>query len=155
MGGCPTRDGSPPVAVVHRSGPSFAALFAICLACARVSSAGPAPPPEPTGTPVGDPSAAPSSSGWARVIVELRLDAGAAPETGIRSSDGRPVEPKRIAAARQALLASLDPRQARLVRAFEVVPFVALEVSPEGRAALARSPLVAGVREDLPQSISK
>jgi hypothetical protein len=76
-----------------------------------------------------------------RVIVELR----------IAKMEGTPDDPARlaaIAAARQALLRELDGTTFRVVRTYDTIPFVALEVSPDTMAALKRSRLVAGVQPD-------
>jgi hypothetical protein len=76
-----------------------------------------------------------------RVIVELR----------VAKAQGSPDDPARlaaIAAARQALLQELDGTTFRVVRTYDTIPFVALEVSPDAMAALRRSKLVAGVRPD-------
>jgi len=45
-------------------------------------------------------------------------------------------------------VASLDPASARVTRSYDTVPFVALAVSPAGRAALDKSPLVRSVAPD-------
>jgi hypothetical protein len=95
------------------------------------------------------------SQAWSRVIVGFRVDGSGQGETP------RPVAPPRtsdagtdaerraaIAAARERLLATLPQGEFRLTRAYDVIPFVALEVSPAGLAALRASPLVAGIEDD-------
>jgi hypothetical protein len=90
----------------------------------------------------GETPDAPIDASWSRVIVELAVP----PATpGTPPDQARRAE---IAAARDKLVASLDPGQARVVRSYDTIPFVALAVSPAGRAALDASPLVRSVAPD-------
>jgi hypothetical protein len=89
----------------------------------------------------GEKQVSESKTDSSRVIVELR----------IANIEGTPDDPARlaaIAAARQALLQELDGTTFRVVRTYDTIPFVALEVSPDAMAVLKRSTLVAGVQPD-------
>ncbi len=73
--------------------------------------------------------------GTVRVVVELRI-ASASPDAAS------------IASVRDAVLRSLAGTPHRVVRVYQALPFLALEVSPEALAVLASSPHVASVAED-------
>lgn len=76
-----------------------------------------------------------ATEGSVRVIVGLRV-----PEAGDRR--------QAIEAARQRVLRDIANTPHRVLRAFETVPFVALEASAETLRALAASPHVASVQAD-------
>ncbi|HZR80321.1 MAG TPA: hypothetical protein VFD92_04415 [Candidatus Binatia bacterium] len=88
----------------------------------------------PTNAPVD------ATASWSRVIVELRA----------ARSPGGPdaARGKSIADARADLLAALPPGQFRVARSYETIPYVALEVSPAGLAALRASPLAGRIDPD-------
>ena len=98
-----------------------------------------------SGTPLVTPDSSDAARDWSRVIVELRMDAPL-PPFGASGDDG----PRReaVAKARERLLASLPAEDFRLTRAYDTLPYVALDVSPAGLAALRTSPLVGAVRPD-------
>jgi hypothetical protein len=77
-----------------------------------------------------------SAEGAVRVIVGFRLPPGVAPDA------------QAIAAARETVLRQVAGTRHRVVRAYETIPFVALEASPETLRALAASPEVSSVQED-------
>lgn len=85
---------------------------------------------EPTTTP---------TAAWTRVVVTLRID---------------PSAPGSLAEVRERLLAQLPGGSHRGLRSYSVIPALALEVSPEGLAALRSSPLVAHVKPDSPERIA-
>ena len=80
----------------------------------------------------------PSPSEWTRVIVVLRL-----PPSETDEQKGR-----LIGQTREALLAELKATPHRVVRIYETIPAVALDVSPQALLVLRKSTLVAGVEED-------
>lgn len=85
-------------------------------------------------------------AGTIPVIVHLRV--AALPEGQIGSADGVALQRQAIAAAQSAVLAELAGIDHRVVRAFETIPFLALEVSKGALQTLGRSGLVLGVEED-------
>jgi len=85
-------------------------------------------------------------AGTVPVIVHLRV--AALPEGRIGSADGVALQRRAIAAAQSAVLAELAGIDHRVVRAFETIPFLALEVSKGALQTLGRSGLVLGVEED-------
>jgi hypothetical protein len=86
-------------------------------------------------------------AGWSRVIVELPLEVPAAtPPTAAHGDDA--ARRTAIRQARERLLAALPPGEFRLTRAFDAIPFVALQVSPEALRALRESPWSGGVEPD-------
>jgi len=103
----------------------------------------------PVEPPRVSPTAGARDASRMRVIAKLRLDPADAP-AGETDAAAKAAQ---IVAARDRLLASLPPAEVRLTRAFASIPFVALEVSPAGLAALRASPLVSGVEEDRVESI--
>lgn len=84
-----------------------------------------------------------SKEGYSRVIVHLKVDS---------KSDEAAERRKAIAHARDALFRELPPDSYRVTRAYDTVPFVGLEVTPEGLRLLRKSPLVLGVQEDMVSS---
>jgi subtilisin family serine protease len=99
--------------------------------------------------------------GRARVIVELRLSGGAhVPEGQLTSGAAVSAHRSDIGSARSSLLGRLQGRGHRLLRQYETVPYVALEVAPDAVAELEASSLyVQRVVEDtlnapsLPRSV--
>jgi hypothetical protein len=91
-------------------------------------AAGPAVPPELVERA--------SAEGTVRVIVGFRLPPGATADAAA------------IATAREAVLRQVAGTRHRVLRAYETIPFVALEASPEALRALAASPDVSSVQED-------
>ena len=86
------------------------------------------------------------SEGSVRVIVQLRLSAPAEGQLG--SADAMVAQRQTIAAAQSTVLAGLAGTTFRVIRTYEAIPFLALEVSPDALRALEKSPLVAGMEED-------
>ncbi|MGH7411945.1 MAG: hypothetical protein ACREJ6_12920 [Candidatus Methylomirabilis sp.] len=84
--------------------------------------------------------------GSVRVIVQLKV--AALPEGQLGSADAVASQRQAIAAAQSALLAELANSRYRVVRTYETIPFLALEVSADGFRVLEGSALVAGVEED-------
>src|SRR5262245_5429557 len=76
--------------------------------------------------------------GRARVIVELATTALHRPE-GALDVRGAAAQRARIGAARAQILARLQGRTHRLLRTYDAVPFVALEIGPDALSALAAS----------------
>ena len=94
-------------------------------------------------------SVSPVSAQGGRVIVELRLPSTHVPE-GELSDATTILSQRQSIAARTALVLSRLPARARPApRRFQTVPFVALEVTPEERTALARDPDVERVLDDV------
>jgi hypothetical protein len=88
------------------------------------------------------------ASGHARVVVELRLASEFRPEGTLTENDAL-VQRQAIFAAQQAVLTALADADARLVRRPNTVPFLTLEVGPDGLAMLKTRPeLIARVLED-------
>ncbi len=85
-----------------------------------------------------------SNYGYARVLVELRLPGGPAVAEGLLGIAA-------IAAQRESIIDATDrvwtamPLECRLIRRFSTVPFLAMEIGPNGLAALEASPDVARV----------
>ncbi len=75
--------------------------------------------------------------GRVRVIVQLRIAPG--PEEG---------RTRAIERAQDSVLRALAPAPHRLLRRYETLPLLAVEVSPEALRLLAASPDVAGIEED-------
>ena len=84
--------------------------------------------------------------GSVRVIVQLKV--AALPEGQLGGGDAVVSQRQAIAAAQSALLAELAGSSYRVVRTYETIPFLALEVSADGVRILEGSALVAGVEED-------
>jgi subtilisin family serine protease len=81
-----------------------------------------------------------------RVIVQLQVKA--VPEGRLGSADAVASQRQKIAARRSAIFAELAGTRHRTIRAFETIPFVALEVWPDAWPALQRSGNVVAVEED-------
>jgi hypothetical protein len=84
--------------------------------------------------------------GTVRVIVQLRVSAR--PEGELGGADVVASQRQAIAAAQTAVLQELAGAGYRIVRTYETIPFLALEVSPGALQALGASALVMGVEED-------
>lgn len=84
--------------------------------------------------------------GTVRVIVQLRVSAR--PEGELGSPDAVASQRQAIAAAQSAVLKELAGTSYRVVRTYETIPFLALEVSLGALQALDESALVMGVEED-------
>jgi subtilisin family serine protease len=94
-------------------------------------------------------SVATSSAQSARVIVELRLPSSHVPEGNLPNAT-TVVNQRQVIAARIAQVLSRLPARARPApRAFQTVPFVVLELTPEERTALALDPDVERVLDDV------
>jgi subtilisin family serine protease len=96
-------------------------------------------PPAGGGGPVVSAAAraAAARQGRVRVIVELGLGQGPfQPEGQIGGAAGVLAQRDEIGRARDRVLARLTPATGRLLRRFETTPFVALDVTPAGLAAL-------------------
>jgi len=85
-------------------------------------------------------------AGSVRVIVRLRVVA--IPEGQPGGGNAVASQRRAIAAAQSALLAELAGRSYRVIRIYETIPFLALEVSEDSLRALEGSALVVGVEED-------
>jgi hypothetical protein len=78
------------------------------------------------------------SAPWTRVIVQLNVPATQTDEQKLAA----------IREVREALLRELDAKSYRVARVYDTIPAVALEVSPEARRVLEKSPRVASVVTD-------
>ena len=78
-------------------------------------------------------------NGRAHVIVELRLAVEFAPE-GELDAMGVRAQREAIAAAQQALVAALAASDARVVRQFETIPFLSLDIGARALADLRAMP---------------
>jgi hypothetical protein len=100
----------------------------------------------PIGTPQrdakGEPVVTKPDTAGVRVIVRLRFDppAGAAPDSEAYKSA--------LVAARAKLTGELDALSYRVVRTYDTLPLVVLEIAPGDRAALEKLPSVASVEDD-------
>lgn len=87
-----------------------------------------------------------SSLGSVRVIVHLRVDARSEGEFG--RPEAAASQQQAIAAAQALILRELAGTGYRVVRTYETIPFLALDVSLGALQALDESALVVGVEED-------
>ena len=87
-----------------------------------------------------------SAEGAVRVIVQLRVSA--LPEGELSGAEAVASQRRAIASAQSAVLTKLAGTSHRVIRTFESIPFLALEVSPGALQALERSALVVGMEED-------
>jgi len=78
-------------------------------------------------------------SGSARVIVELRLTTEFAPEGGLSEADMQ-LQRAAIATAQRAVVAALAASDARVVREYRSLPFLALEIDAHALADLRDMP---------------
>ena len=76
------------------------------------------------------------NQGRARVIVELNLPSAHEPEANLPDAVAVVTQRQSISSRVAQALAKLPPGSGRVLRRFLTVPYVALEVTPEGRAAL-------------------
>ena len=76
------------------------------------------------------------NQGRARVIVELNLPSAHEPEANLPDAATVVTQRQLISSRVAQVLAKLPPGSGRVLRQFLTVPYVALEVTPEGRAAL-------------------
>jgi hypothetical protein len=84
--------------------------------------------------------------GAVRVIVQLRVSA--LPEGELGSAEAVAAQRRAIVSAQSAVLSALAGTGYRVIRTFETIPFLALDVSPGALEALEGSALVVGVEED-------
>ena len=100
----------------------------------------------PIGTPPrdvkGEPVAATPDKDDVQLIVRLRFEppAGEAPDSAVYKAA--------VLAARTKFLAEIADLPHRVVRTYDTLPLVVLSVAPGERAALEKSPSVAGVEDD-------
>jgi len=87
-----------------------------------------------------------AQEGTVRVLVQLQVVAK--PEGGLASAEAVAAQRKAIAVAQSALMAELVGTRYRLIRTYETIPFLALEVSSDALRILEASPLVVGIEED-------
>jgi hypothetical protein len=83
----------------------------------------------------------------------VTLDVDTRPE-GYLTPRERSAQRETIATAREQLLAELAGTGYENVRGFDVIPVVALDATPRTIEALRRSPLVAGIEEDIAAGVS-
>jgi len=93
-------------------------------------------------------SVSPVSAQSGRVIVELRLPSRHVPEGELPDATTILNQRQSIAARAAQVLSRLPARARPALRRFQTVPFVALDVTPEERNALAADPDVARVLDD-------
>jgi subtilisin len=87
--------------------------------------------------------------GRVRVLVELKLPRGRhVPEGQLRATDGVAEQRREIADASSRVLARLAASDRRVLRRYQRVPYIALEVTPAALTALEREPDVVRVVED-------
>jgi hypothetical protein len=84
--------------------------------------------------------------GTVRVLVQLQV--AAEPEGGLASAEAVAAQRKTIAVAQSTLMDELVGTRYRLIRTYETIPFLALEVSSDALRILEASPLVVGIEED-------
>jgi len=94
-------------------------------------------------------SVATSSAQSARVIVELRLPSSHVPEGNLPNAATVTNQRQAIATRIAQVLSRLPARTRPAPRAFQTVPFIALELTAEERAALALDPDVERVLDDV------
>jgi hypothetical protein len=102
-----------------------ALVLALAGGCATGTSRVPAAQPAP-------------DTSWMRVIVQLRLPRFETEEQKLAL----------ILRTREALLVELGSRPYRVTRAYETIPAVGLEVSPDALRVLEKSALVEGIGKD-------
>jgi hypothetical protein len=83
--------------------------------------------------------------GTVRVLVQLQV--AAEPEGALTSAEAV-ADQRAIAVAQSALMAELVGARYRLIRTYETIPFLALEVSSDALRILEASSLVVGIEED-------
>jgi subtilisin family serine protease len=128
-----------------------AALTAMCLSIVTIVSAQGTPPrQESGGAPVGrELHDRADREGHVRVLVELRSPGAPAREGRLPDVAAVAAQRTAVGAVRARVLAKLPPTGHRVIRRYDIVPFVALEVTPEALSILERSSTdVARVLED-------
>lgn len=108
-------------------------IAAIVLGTTILSAQGPAQPP----------------AGRRRVLVQLRLPAAFAAEGSLPGTASVVAQRRAIDAAAARVIAVLNGSDARVVRRFATVPFIAVEAGPAQRGALAAHADVARVFDDV------
>lgn len=86
-----------------------------------------------------------NAEGTVRVIVGLQMDF--TPEGSLSQAGGQ-AQRASIAAAQNAVIASLEPTNPRVMARYRHIPFLALEVDPAGLQTLVSSPTVGTIEED-------
>ena len=117
-------------------------ILALSMACAAAFACAGDPVTRAGDSGAPPPSPIAGAHDWRRVIAQLRLDSAEA------DAPDSPARRQAIADVRTRLLESLPAGQFRSVRSYDTLPFVALEVSSAGLAALRASPLVSGISDD-------
>jgi subtilisin family serine protease len=87
--------------------------------------------------------------GHVRVIVELKLPAAHVPEGRLGNAAAVLSQRRNIAAAAARVIAAVDASSRRAARAYQTVPYVALDVTQAGLAALESSPDTSRIFEDV------
>ena len=87
-----------------------------------------------------------AQEGTVRVLVQLQVVAK--PEGELASAEAVATQRQAIAGAQSALMAELVGTRHRLIRTYETIPFLALDVSSDALRILEASPLVVGIEED-------
>jgi len=87
-----------------------------------------------------------AQEGTVRVLVQLQVVAK--PEGELASAETVAAQRQAIAVAQSALMAELVGTRYRLIRTYETIPFLALDVSSDALRILEASPLVVGIEED-------
>jgi subtilisin family serine protease len=90
-----------------------------------------------------------SAAQTARVIVELRLPSSYVPEGDLADAPTVISQRQAIAARIAQVLSRLPARAGRVPRQFQTVPFLALDLTPDERAALTLDPDVERVLDDV------
>ncbi len=86
-----------------------------------------------------------AAAGTVPVIVGLRT---VTVPDGVLDEAGRAVQREQLRALREAVKASLSATSYQVIREYETIPFLALEVGPAALGVLRTSPHVASIRED-------
>lgn len=81
--------------------------------------------------------------GSIRVIAHLRVES-------VSEEQAKGAEQRReaIAQVREALFRELASTSYRVIRAYDTIPFIALEIWPDARQVLEKSALVVGIEDD-------
>ncbi len=87
-------------------------------------------------------------AGRIRVIVELNIAGGHVPEGRLANAVSRLAQRQRLSAQQTRVLSGLPPAAHRVIRRFETVPYIALEVDSRALAALDSQPDVLRVMDD-------
>jgi subtilisin len=122
--------------------------FVLSLPAGTISAGGfaqPVPPPQKIPSAVRDRVA---RDGHVRVIVELTISTGRHVAEGLRNAAEVIAQRSAIAASASQLLVRLPADGSRLVRSFQTVPYIALDVTAGALDALENAPQTASVRLD-------